>query len=528
MLCMQFNISPRCITMKIGIPREVRPDESRVAAAPETVERLRKLGFDVLVESNAGQAASFPDTAYLQAGAEIGSRLDAWQCDLVVKINAPNDEELELLPTNGRLLCMIWPKQNPELLQKFAARNITALGLDCIPRISRAQAMDVLSSMAAIAGYRAVVEASSNFGRYMSQQFTAAGSTPPANVLVIGAGVAGLAAIATASQMGAKVQAFDVREAVKDEIRSLGGSVLELDFQESGEGEGGYAKEMSPAFIAAELKLFEDTAPNLDIIITTAMVPGKAPLLVTRKCVENLKPGSVVIDLAADSGGNCELTQPGKIVDHNGVKIVGLTNLTSRLPAHASQFFGRNIVNLLELTMKDGQFVLDENDDIIRGVMVTRDGQIMWPPPRIEPTPQKPKTPTSAAPAPVHVKKPVKNTPGYATKIGVVVALAAAVLIGLYAPPEFVEHFTVFILACFVGWQVVWSVNPALHTPLMSVTNAISGIIIIGGILQATVGASTLVLVLSAAAILLASINIFGGFLVTQRMLKMFRGGNHA
>lgn len=513
--------------MKIGIPREVSAGESRVAAAPETVDRLRKLGFDVLVERGAGLAATFSDDKYEESGAALGDVNEVWAADLVIKINAPNDAELGLMSEGTHLLCMIWPKQNPELLEKLRSRRITAMGLDCIPRISRAQAMDVLSSMAAIAGYRAVVEASGAFGRYMSQQFTAAGSTPPANVLVIGAGVAGLSAIATASHMGAKVMAFDVREAVKEEIRSLGAAVLDLDFEESGDGEGGYAKQMSQAFIDAELKLFEDEAKDLDIIITTAMVPGKAPLLVTRKCVENMKPGSIIIDLAADSGGNCELTKPGEVVEHNGVKIVGYTNLTSRLPAHASQFFGRNIVNLLELTMKDGEFHLDDKDEIIRGVLVTRNAEIMWPAPRVEPPPARAKQPEIAVQIMV-AKKPAPPKSGVASKVLLAVGLAMAIVIGLYAPRDFVEHFTVFVLACFVGWQVVWNVNPALHTPLMSVTNAISGIIVIGGILQALVGASNLVLGLAVAAILFASINIFGGFLVTQRMLKMFRGGDRA
>ncbi len=512
--------------MKIGIPREVRSGEARVAAAPETVERLLALGFEVAVECGAGVAASFLDPRYEAAGAELTDTAGAWAADLVVKINAPTDDEIELLAEGGKLLCMVWPKQNQELIDKLAARKATLLGLDCIPRISRAQSMDVLSSMAAIAGYRAVVEASSEFGRYMSQQFTAAGSTPAANVLVIGAGVAGLASIATAAAMGSRVKAFDVREAVKEEIRSLGADVLELEFEESGEGEGGYAKQMSKEFIEAELALFEAEAVDLDIIITTAMVPGKAPLLVTKKCVENMKPGSVIVDLAADSGGNCELTQPGKVVEHNGVKIVGYTNLTSRLPGHASQFFGRNVVNLLKLMMSEDGFALDEDDVIVRGVMVLKDGEMMWPAPRVEPSPPKP---VEEIPLAIVVVKPPKKKENPLFKqVGVVVALLLAGLIGVYAPSEFVQHFTVFILACFVGWQVVWNVNPALHTPLMSVTNAISGIIVVGGIVQAVSSNNQVVLLLAVAAILVASINIFGGFLVTQRMLKMFRGGSNA
>lgn len=513
--------------MKIGIPREVRPGEARVAATPETVERLRDLGFEVAVERGAGVMASFVDSAYEAAGAELlDTAAEVWATDLVIKINAPTDDEIELLPEGGKLLAMIWPKQNPELLDKLAARKATVLALDSIPRISRAQAMDVLSSMAAIAGYRAVVEGATEFGRYMSQQFTAAGSTPSANVLVIGAGVAGLAAIATACSMGARVKAFDVREAVKEEIQSLGADVLELDFEESGEGEGGYAKQMSKEFIAAELALFEEEAKELDIIITTAMVPGKAPLLVTKACVENMKPGSVIIDLAADSGGNCELTKPGEVVEHNGVKIVGYTNLTSRLPAHASQFFGRNVVNLLKLMMFEDGFRLDREDVIVRGVMIFEDGELLWPPPRIEPTP--PRKVEEPPPPVVKKKKPQPKTNPAARRAAGVVGALFALTVGLYAPPEFVQHFTVFVLACFVGWQVVWNVNPALHTPLMSVTNAISGIIVVGGIVQAVTGNSRVVLLLAVAAILVASINIFGGFLVTQRMLKMFRGGEHA
>lgn len=515
--------------MKIGIPREVREGERRVAASPETVERLRALGFEVAVEEGAGVGASFLDTAYEKAGAQlVGSAEEIWSTDLVVKINPPTDAEVELLSEGGKLLSMIWPKQNQELLDKLAERKVTVLGLDCIPRISRAQAMDVLSSMAAIAGYRAVVEASGEFGRYMSQQFTAAGSTPPANVLVIGAGVAGLAAIATATSLGSRVKAFDVREAVKEEIQSLGGEVLELDFEESGEGEGGYAKQMSKEFIEAELALFEEEAKDLDIIITTAMVPGKAPLLVTKKCVENMKPGSVIVDLAADSGGNCELTRPGEVYDHNGVKIVGYTNLTSRLPAHASQFFGRNVVNLLKLMMKEDGFVLDEDDVIVRGVIVLKDGELMWPPPRVEPSKPAKKQEPAPPEAIAAPKKPKPRESGLGKKIAALVGIVFAVLIGVYAPPDFVQHFTVFVMACFVGWNVIWNVNAALHTPLMSVTNAISGIIVVGGIVQAISGANTAVLALAVVAILVASINIFGGFLVTQRMLKMFRGGSDA
>ena len=516
--------------MKVGIPREVHPGEARVAATPETVERLLQLGFDVIVERGAGAGARFRDADYEAAGAELGDAATAWGADLVMKIRPPADAEVDLLHDGGILLSMIWPSQNPELLDRLAAKRATVLGLDCIPRISRAQAMDVLSSMAAIAGYRAVVEASNSFGRYMSQQFTAAGSTPPANVLVIGAGVAGLSAIATATAMGARVKAFDTREAVKEEIKSLGGEVLELHFEESGEGAGGYAKVMSEAFIQAERDLFAAEAKTTDIIVTTAMVPGKpAPMLLTRACVENMPSGSIIVDLAAEWGGNCELTRPDEVVEHGGVRIIGYTNLVGRLPAHASQFFGRNVVNLLKLMKSgpDADFVLDETDDVVRGVLVLRDGELMWPPPKIEPTPPKKQEEAAPAPAPPAKKAPARTSRTPAT-LGLLAALALMFAIGIFAPPEFVQHFTVFVLACFVGWQVVWNVNPALHTPLMSVTNAISGIIVVGGILQALVGASTVVLVLAVASILVACINIFGGFLVTQRMLKMFRGRNDA
>lgn len=515
--------------MKVGIPREVQPGEARVAATPETVERLVALGFEVLVERGAGAGARFRDADYEAAGAELGEREAVWATDLVIKVRRPTDEEVELLGEGGMLLSLIWPAQYPELVEKLAAKKATVFGLDCIPRISRAQAMDVLSSMAGIAGYRAVVEASNSFGRYMSQQFTAAGSTPPANVLVIGAGVAGLAAIATATSMGSRVTAFDTREAVKEEIKSLGGEVLELDFDESGEGTGGYARVMSEAFIQAERDLFEEEAKTTDIIITTAMVPGKpAPMLITKQAVENMKSGSIIVDLAAEWGGNCELTEPGEIAEHNGVRILGYTNLVARLPAHASQFFGRNIVNLLQLLKTEDGFEIDEKDEIVRGVLVLRDGAMKWPPPAVEPTPPK-KVEEAPAPPPPAAKKPApKKTSPVLASAGAAAGLALLLVIGLFAPPEFVQHFTVFILACFVGWQVIWNVNPALHTPLMSVTNAISGIIVVGGILQAVAGAKTLVLVLAVGAILVASINIFGGFLVTQRMLRMFRGERDA
>ncbi len=526
--------------MKIGIPREEFPGENRVAISPGLVPKFAKLGYEVVVETTAGERASYNDSAYEEAGASIVSRDDAWSADLVLKVRPPIDgEEIEQLNAGTTLICLFWPRQNEELAEKLGKQGISLLALDAIPRISRAQSMDVLSSMAAIAGYRAVVEAATNFGKYMSQQFTAAGSTDPARVLVIGAGVAGLAAIATAREMGARVIAFDTREAVKEEVESLGGEFLTLEFDESGEGEGGYAKVMSEAFMNAERELFEEEAKKTDIFITTANIPGKeAPMLLTTKAVENMKTGSVIIDLAAETGGNCEATVPGEVHDHKGVKIVGHTNLVSRLPAHASQFFGQNLHNIIKLMTKDDGFVIDEDDEVVRGMLVLRDGEDRWPPPKVERPAPKP-APVAEVPAPVVAKaaktakaKSHGHAPEPSTGNGPLIALAvtAAVmgLAGAFAPTSFIQHLTVFVLACFVGWQLIWNVAPALHTPLMSVTNAISGIIIVGGILQATTDASQVVLILSAVAILVASINIFGGFLVTQRMLKMFRGGSDA
>ena len=523
--------------MKIGIPTETTPGERRVAGTPDTVERLCKLGFEVHVESGAGAQASCNDAQFEAGGATIvDNPRDVWSyADIILKVRPPrqvDDEthEAELLREGGILISLVQPAQNEELLDRLAARDATVFGLDCVPRISRAQSVDVLSSMAAIAGYRAVVEAAANFGRFFGPQMTAAGSTPPAQVMVIGAGVAGLSAIATANEMGAQVKAFDVRPAVKEEVQSLGGRFLELEFDEEGaEGEGGYAKVMSDEFIAAEMAMFREEIPASDIVITTASIPGKpAPKLVLEDMVEAMRPGSVVVDLAAESGGNCELTEPGEVVDHDGVTIVGYTNLVSRLPCHASEYFGRNLTNFLKLLGGGEDFEINEDDAVVRGMLVMRDGELKWPPPTIEPSPP-PKQPAQEAVAEVSAEQMDERheeaTDNRRLIASVAVAVAAALMgaIGVYAPPDFVQHFTVFVLACFVGWQVVWNVTPSLHTPLMSVTNAISGIIIVGGILQVTAGADQTVLFLSAGAILVAAINIFGGFLVTQRMLKMFR-----
>ncbi|MFP4598407.1 MAG: Re/Si-specific NAD(P)(+) transhydrogenase subunit alpha [Persicimonas sp.] len=524
--------------MRIGIPREVYPGEARVAGTPDTVRRLRKLGFEVHVEAGAGRLASFSDEQYEEAGATVvEDTKSVWSyADVVLKIRPPQQipgedtHEADLLGESKMLISLIDPARNEALLERLAQRKATVLGLDCVPRISRAQSVDVLSSMAAIAGYRAMVEAASHFGRFLGPQMTAAGSTPPAEIMVIGAGVAGLSAIATAKEMGAKVRAFDVRPAVKEEVQSLGARFLELEFEEDGaEGTGGYANIMSDEFIAAEMEMFRAEIPASNIVVTTASIPGReAPKLILEDMVEAMTPGSVIVDLAAESGGNCELTEPGEVSTHHGVTILGYTNLTSRMPAHASEYFGRNLANLVKLLGDADDFEIDEDDAVIRGMLVLREGQMKWPPPNIEPSPT-PKAQTQEATSDASVerlearKEQVEENRGIAKSVAVVVAAALMATIGVYAPADFVQHFTVFVLACFVGWQVVWNVSPSLHTPLMSVTNAISGIIIVGGILQATTGANQMVLYLGAGAILVAAINIFGGFLVTQRMLKMFR-----
>ncbi|MBA2664119.1 MAG: Re/Si-specific NAD(P)(+) transhydrogenase subunit alpha [Bradymonadaceae bacterium] len=535
--------------MKIGIPREIDAAEKRVAAIPQTVAQYTKMGYEVLVEAGAGAAARLSDQAFEAAGATIvADAAELWaSADVILKVRPPafdeaNDRhEADLLGEGKTLISLIWPAQNQELVGRLAERKATVLALDCIPRISRAQAMDVLSSQAGISGYRAVLEAAHAFGRCFGAQFTAAGKTEPARVLVIGAGVAGLAAIAAARELGAIVYAFDTRAAVKEEIETLGARVLEMDFVESGDGGGGYAKVMSQEFIDAEMALFLEQAPITDIVITTAAIPGKpAPLLVKREMVEAMRAGSVVVDLAAETGGNCELTVAGELVDHQGVTIIGFTDLTSRLPTHASEFFSRNVAHLVNLLGSAEEFKIDLEDEIIYQMIVLDAGKLMWPPPKV-PAPAAPVLPVAAiemaspsmsAPTVGADDEPRKSQVGL--YIGGALGLALLLCIGLYAPTDFIQHFSIFVLACFVGWKVIWNVKASLHTPLMSVTNAISGIIILGGILQVTTEGTNLVVMLGAAATLVASINVFGGFLVTQRMLKMFRsdkgarGGSHA
>ena len=510
--------------MKIGVPNEIEPDERRVAATPDSVKRLAQMGFEVLVESGAGRHAGFDDAEYRASGAEIATDTAAvWNCELVAKVCAPQIGEVGLLREGGILVSLLFPAQNQALVQALAARGVSAIALDAIPRISRAQKMDVLSSMANIAGYRAVVEAANVYGGQFTAQITAAGKTPPAEVLIIGAGVAGLAAIAAARGMGAVVKAFDTRPAVKEQVESLGAAFLELDFEESGEGGGGYAKAMSQEFIDAEMALFREQAAQVDVIITTALIPGKkAPVLITEDMVEMMKTGSVIVDLAAAQGGNCAYTKPGESVDHGGVKIVGYTELTSRMPRHSSQMFSANVAHLLEEMGGGDHFSIDEENEVIRGALVLRDGASKWPPPKIEVSAAPPVSTKTAVAAPVS-RSPAPARQSLARGIAPLLVAVVLASLALYAPREFIQHFTVFVLACFIGWQVVWNVTPALHTPLMSVTNAISGIILVGGLLKGASGEVDLAALLGTIAVFVATINVFGGFLVTHRMLKMFR-----
>ena len=507
---------------KIGIPKEIYPNECRVAATPNTVKKLQKLGFEVLVESNAGAAANFTDRAFQEADCQIvPDAASLWtQADIILKVRAPEDSEIEVMPEGKTIISFIWPAQNEELLNKLAERNATVLAMDAVPRISRAQKMDALSSMANIAGYRAVIEAANNFGRFFTGQITAAGKVPPAKVMVIGAGVAGLAAIGAARSLGAVVRAFDTRPAVKEQVESLGAEFLELEFEEDGTGAGGYAKTMSKEFIDAEMALFREQAKEIDIIITTALIPGRpAPKLILTDMVEMMKEGSVVVDLAAEQGGNCEVTKPNEIYKYDGVTIIGLTDLPSRMAAQSSQLYGTNLWHLLKDMGGAEDYKVDYEDQVVRGALIVHEGKVTWPPPKIDnpsPTPP-PKAKAVITPTVAEEKKSGNGS------LWLIVAGLALLGVGIGAPTSFLSHFTVFVLACFVGYQVIWNVSPALHTPLMSVTNAISGIIILGGMLQISGEITSPSVILGAIAILVGTINISGGFLVTQRMLKMFQ-----
>lgn len=530
---MQTNLPPQCI----GVPRETFPGEKRVATVPDAVEKLIKLGFTVAVESGAGEAANFSDDAYRAAGAEIlGDAAALWAAsDIVFKVRPPSSDEVALMREGTTLIDFIWPAQNPELMQQLAARKATVLAIDCLPRtLSRAQKMDALTSTASVSGYRAVIEAANAFGRFFNGQITAAGKVPPAKVFIAGAGVAGLAAIGTAVNLGAIVRANDTRAEVADQVKSLGGEFVKVDYEEEGSGGGGYAKVMSEGFLAAQRQMYAQQAKDADIIITTALIPGKpAPKLITAEMVQSMKPGSVIVDMAAEQGGNCELTLPGQAVVHHGVTIVGYTDLPSRLAKQSSTLYANNLLRLTEelCKAKDGVAVVNMEDDAIRGLTVVKDGAITWPAPPLK---------QAAAPAPKAVAAPVvvkksshgPGAPMSAKTLTIVFAVMAVLFwaIGAYAPVAFLGHFTVFVLACFIGYMVVWNVTPALHTPLMSVTNAISSIIAIGALVQISppdAGINGrpdgLIFWLAFAALVLTAVNMFGGFAVTRRMLAMFR-----
>jgi NAD(P) transhydrogenase subunit alpha len=510
--------------MKIGVPREIHAGERRVATTPDVASQLIKMGFSVAVESKAGAEASFSDAAYQAAGCEIeSSAAELWaKSDLILKVRAPEGEEPGLLRSDQTLISFVGPGQNPDLLKQLTDSGATVMSMDSIPRISRAQKLDALSSMANIAGYRAVVEAAQHFGRFFTGQITAAGKIPPAKVLVIGAGVAGLSAIGSAKSMGAIVRSFDTRPEVKEQVESMDAEFLMLDFEdEDGTGEGGYAKVMSDEFIKAEMALFAEQAKDVDIIITTALIPGKpAPLLITADMVSSMKDGSVVVDLAAETGGNCELTEADQVIVRDGVTIIGYTDLPSRLATQSSQLYATNLRHLLtELSPeKDGEIVVDMEDEVIRGATICIGGETTWPPP----APKLSAAPPKAAPAPTPVVVEEKKPSVAGPIIGMVVAGLALLGLGAVAPPSFMAHFTVFVLACFVGYMVIWNVTPALHTPLMSVTNAISSIIVIGALLQIS-SSDTVIMWIAAVTVGVTAINISGGFAVTRRMLEMFR-----
>ncbi len=524
--------------MKIAIPKEIYPNEKRVASVPDVVEKLIKLGFEVVVESDAGALANFADDAYVAAGAQIAaSTAETWGAgDMVFKVRAPSMDEVALLKEGATLISFIWPAQNPELMQALADRKVTVLAMDCVPRqLSRAQKMDALSSMANIAGYRAVIEAANQFGRFFTGQITAAGKVPPAKVFVAGAGVAGLSALGTAVSLGAIVRANDTRSEVADQVKSMGAEFVMVDYEEEGSGGGGYAKVMSEGFQQAQREMYAQQAKEVDIIITTALIPGKpAPRLITAEMVQSMHAGSVIVDMAAEQGGNCELTVPGEVVVRHGVTIVGYADLPSRLAKQSSTLYATNLQRLTEELCKTKDGVIDVNfgDDAIRGLTVIKDGEITWPPPPLVLPAPPPAKPAAAVAAKKSGHGHGASGPMPAKKLAMVFGLGALafLFVGANAPPAFLGHLTVFVLACFIGYMVVWNVTPALHTPLMSVTNAISSIIVIGALVQisppleASVSRPNFWIgLLAVIGIILTSINMFGGFAVTRRMLAMFR-----
>ncbi|WP_175864084.1 Re/Si-specific NAD(P)(+) transhydrogenase subunit alpha [Burkholderia cepacia] len=529
------------MTLLIGVPLETANEERRVATVPDVVEKLIKLGFSVAVQSGAGTGANFSDDDYRTAGAEVvATAADLWgRSDIVLKVRPPSSEEVALLREGSTLVGFVWPAQNPELMQQLAAKRATVLAIDSLPRtLSRAQKMDALTSMAGVSGYRAVIEAAHAFGRYFNGQITAAGKVPPAKVFVAGAGVAGLAAIGTAAGLGAIVRANDTRAEVADQVKSLGGEFVKVDYEEEGSGGGGYAKVMSEGFQQAQRAMYAQQAKDADIIITTALIPGKpAPKLITAEMVQSMKPGSVIVDMAGEQGGNCELTVPGEAVVRHGVTIVGYTDLASRLARQSSTLYATNLLRVIEelCKAKDGTINVDFNDDAIRGLTVIKEGNVTWPPPPIQQPAAAPKPatpPVAAAASKGHGHG--SGEPMSAKSLAIVFAVGALafLLVGQFAPATFLAHFTVFVLACFVGYMVIWNVTPSLHTPLMSVTNAISSIIAIGALVQvapplgeAAAGdrPSGLILGLAVGALTLTAVNMFGGFAVTRRMLAMFR-----
>ncbi len=519
---------------RIGVPLETAAGEKRVATVPDVVAKLIKLGFTVAVQSGAGAGASFSDEAYRAAGAEVvPSAADIWSgSDIIFKVRPPSPQEVALMRPGTTLIDFIWPAQNPELMQQLAAQGVTVLAIDSLPRqLSRAQKMDALTSMAGVSGYRAVIEAANAFGRFFNGQVTAAGKIPPATVFIAGAGVAGLAAIGTAASLGAIVRANDTRAEVADQVKSLGGEFVKVDYEEEGSGGGGYAKVMSEGFQAAQREMYATEVRQADIVITTALIPGKpAPKLISAEMVQSMKPGSVIIDLAGEQGGNCELTVPGEAVVRHGVTIVGYTDMASRLAKQSSTLYANNLLRLTEelCKAKDGNVLVDMNDDAIRGLTVVKAGEITWPAPALKlPAPPPPK-PAAAIVAKKgsghgHGSGEPMDMKSLAITFGVGAVLMA--LVGAYAPAVFLGHFTVFVLACFVGYMVVWNVTPSLHTPLMSVTNAISSIICIGALVQiAPPGRPSILIGLIAfVGIVLTAVTRFGGFAVTRRMLAMFR-----
>ncbi len=524
--------------MRIGVPKETADGEKRVATVPDVVQKLVKLGFTVAVQSGAGDAANFADDTYRAAGADVlGTAGEVWATsDIVFKVRAPSADEVSQLREGSTLIGFIWPAQNPDLMQQLAARKVTVLAIDALPRqLSRAQKMDALTSMAGISGYRAVIEAANAFGRFFNGQITAAGKVPPAKVFIAGAGVAGLAAIGTASNLGAIVRANDTRAEVADQVVSLGGEFVKVDYEEEGAGGGGYAKVMSEGFLAAQRAMYAQQAKDADIIITTALIPGKpAPRLITAEMVQSMKPGSVIVDMAAEQGGNCELTEPGQAVVKHGVTIIGYTDLVSRLAKQSSTLYSNNLLRLTEELCKTKDGVIDVNmeDDAIRGLTVIRDGTVTWPAPPLKlPAPPPAKAAAVAAAPKGHGHGASEPMPAKTLAMVFGAGALAFLLVGLFAPASFLAHFTVFVLACFIGYMVVWNVTPSLHTPLMSVTNAISSIIAIGALIQVAPPLSgsgvdrpnTLILGLAVFALALTAVNMFGGFAVTRRMLAMFR-----